>query len=289
MPQTYLLSNNNTEVTTTPDGIIIKTLVYEKMLTSWFHRIKRFLGEYLFVFLFLITALVFAYFELNSVTIECQRQSADAEVICSVTKNHYLRSNELLLSNEPIKDIVTLSGSGSSHSDACRLDIITKSNSVISPLSSYLYSSGQCNFDSDLKPIKDLFITDHSGRSYPSDLMSTTISDNLFTLIIILAFSFIGIITFKSLLLEGFLTKTVFDSKQRKIIMSYVRLFDTYQKVYDFDEIRKVVFIDNTNTENAQQHPYLLSKDFKKIEFEIYGEAIDEKLHIIELVKKMLA
>lgn len=280
MSQTYLLSSKDTEITITDDSLVIETPYYVKMSSSPLYRIRWFLLCILFTFFLLLAAGALAYFYLYSVTIQCARSSLDSDAVCNVTRNYYIKPNEVLLSNETIKEInTTRDGS------TCRLDIVMVNNTVISPLSGFtnFYSSGQCSFPS-LKPLERLLIT--GGYSQVGS-ETATVADNAFVWVGIFIFTFLGIGSIWLMTSEGFLLRTVFDKKTRTITMHYINIFNIYKNEYSFDDVRKIVFTAISNPDVTAKDPYILLKDFKRAEIEVDGK-VEEKFEVAEQIKKIL-
>lgn len=282
MSQTYLLSSKDTEITITDDSLIIETPYYVKMASSLLYRIRWFLMQLLITFVLLLAAGALAYFYLYSITIQCARPSLDSDAICNVTRNYYLKPNEVLLSNETIKEINTTRGGSST----CRLEIITVNNTVIAPLNSYdnnSYSSGQCSFPA-LKPIERLLIT--GGYSQVGS-ETATVADNAFVWVGVFIFTFLGIGGIWQMASEGFLIRTVFDKNKRIITMHYINIFHIYKNEYSFDDVRKIVFTATSNPDATAKDPYILLKNFSKAHIIIFGDNL-EKNQVVEHIKQIL-
>ena len=284
MSQTYLLGSKDTEITITDDSLIIETTTYAKLSSSPLYRIRWFTIQILFTFVLLLAAGALTYFYLYSVTIECARSSLDSDAVCNVTRNYYLKPNEILLSNEIIKEInTTRDGS------TCRLDIVMVNNTVISPLSGFtnVYSSGQCYFPS-LEPIEQLLITDGYNRTIQVGSETVTVADNAFTWVGIFIFTFLGIGGIWQMASEGFLIRTVFDKKKQIITMHYINMFNFYKNEYSFDDVRKIVFTATSNPDATAKDPYILLKNFKKAHIDIFGDNL-EKNRVVEHIKQVLS
>ena len=286
MSETYLLSTEKTEITITDDSLIIENTTYLKNSSSTRSRIQWFLKELFIVFAFLLAAGGLAYFYLYSATIECARSNPDAAVICNVTKNYYMKPNEVLVSNETIKEIHISRGS----MEACRLEVIMGNNRVIFPLNSSenSYSSGQCSFPS-LEPLEQLLITDGYNRTIQVGSETVTVADNAMTWIFVSIFTFFGVIGLWVINFEGALIRTTFDRKTQIINMEYINIiYGRYEREYSFDDVSKILFKATSDPKAITKYPRILFKDSIKEHIVIYGDSV-EKSKIVEHIKKILA
>lgn len=232
-------------------------------------------------------AFYIAYFSLYEVTIYCEKFGKDADVSCSVNVDYRLKGNEEIFPLQPVKK--TRIDHSFGETSTCRLELIKPNDELIFPLGSS-HSSALCGTDFETK-IEPFF--DYRQRT---GKQTTTFSNSAFAWIAIAITFFLGIYFGWLLPSTKFLRQVVFNRTERKITLTHVNAYRSYQKEYHFDDIRKVVFTgDPKSTAKVKSVSpdidfYLILIDLKKAYLYFNTNTTkQEKYEIANLIRQILA